>query len=291
MVGTSCPTDVRPFELAPPQTIGVQPLYLTARPATAADALAAWPWGLSALRLSVRYARRCDAGVVGAVGQPGQPLTLWWQAPQYRVQFRSALHSSLPAAGLPKSFRAVAVRALLPVVPDPQMPAQPGRPAGRPRRSADLVAAGAAGHAALPDLRRARRASHSRSATSCCASGSADRPPSRCWSLAACRCSTARRVPCRCRRMPPPRSAAGRSTARLGQPLCSRHEPARGDIARWTKPSSPAPCCRGPRRVPPPSVRRAACCCGWCRRRAARSTAHGIARSSSRPAARREQRD
>ncbi|HEU5101417.1 MAG TPA: LamG domain-containing protein, partial [Roseiflexaceae bacterium] len=138
--GHQLPLDVRPFELAPPQTVGAQPLYLTARPTTAPDAPAAWPWGLSALRLSLRYAVRSaslpnggtttvDAGVVGAAGQPGQPLMLWWQAPQYRVQFRSALHSGLPAAGLPKSFRAAAVRALLPVVPNPRMPAQPIEPA------------------------------------------------------------------------------------------------------------------------------------------------------------------
>lgn len=141
--GHQLPLDVRPFELAPPQTVGAQPLYLTARPATAADAPAAWPWGLSGLRLSVRYAARAasrpdgstalvDAGVVGAAGQPGRPLTLWWQAPQYRVQFRSALHSGLPAAGLPKRFRAAAVRALLPVVSDPHMPAQPIEPAETP---------------------------------------------------------------------------------------------------------------------------------------------------------------
>jgi hypothetical protein len=141
--GHQLPLDVRPFELAPPQTVGAQPLYLTARPAAAPDAPDAWPWGLSALRLSVRYAARAasrpdggtaivDAGVAGAAGQPGRPLTLWWQAPQYRVQFRSALHSGLPAAGLPKRFRAAAVRALLPVVSDPQMPAQPIEPAETP---------------------------------------------------------------------------------------------------------------------------------------------------------------
>jgi hypothetical protein len=129
--GHQLPLDVRPFELAPPQTVGAQPLYLTARPATAPDAPAAWPWGLSALRLSVRYAASGD-GIVGAAGQPGRPITLWWQPPQYRVQFRSALHSGLPAAGLPKTFRAAAVRALLPVVSDPQMPAQPIEPAETP---------------------------------------------------------------------------------------------------------------------------------------------------------------
>ena len=111
------PAVAHDFELAPPQTIGVQPLYLTERPRS--DGAPAWPWGLSALRVSLRYTKD-QVGVVGraAPGEEGQ--TIWWQTVQRSVQFRSALHTSRPTGGLPRRFRAEAVRSLLPVLPDPR---------------------------------------------------------------------------------------------------------------------------------------------------------------------------
>lgn len=126
------PASPRDFELAPPQTVGVQPLYLTERPVR--GDLPAWPWGLSALRVSVHYTKK-QQGVVGAAtpGEAGQ--TLWWQTVQRTVQFRSALHTDRPTGGLPQRFRAPAVRSLLPAPPNPPLPAlteavfdQPGLP-------------------------------------------------------------------------------------------------------------------------------------------------------------------
>ncbi|MGC4952340.1 LamG-like jellyroll fold domain-containing protein [Actinomadura citrea] len=114
------PASPRDFELAPPQTVGVQPLYLTQRPVR--GDLPAWPWGLSALRVSVHYTKG-QQGVIGVAtpGTAGQ--TLWWQTVQSTVQFRSALHTDRPTGGLPRRFRAPAVRSLLPAPPDPPLPA------------------------------------------------------------------------------------------------------------------------------------------------------------------------
>lgn len=119
--GGELPSPSAPFELAPPQTVGVEPLYLTSRPED--ETGTAWPWGLSALGMSVRYA----AGRQHAVGTLGgnddeRPVTLWWQAPQHRVQFRAAARGEGPVAGLPPRFRAPAIRAFLPVLPDPPLP-------------------------------------------------------------------------------------------------------------------------------------------------------------------------
>jgi hypothetical protein len=117
--GGEMPEAVRPFELAPPQTTGVQPLYLTSRPEPGAP----WPWGMSALSVAVRYTAE-GAPVIGHAGgsDPGAALTLWWQAPQHRLQFRSAVRGEGKGGGLPRKFRAEAIRAFLPVLPDPPLP-------------------------------------------------------------------------------------------------------------------------------------------------------------------------
>ena len=124
--GSQMPEDVQPFELAPPQTIGAQPFYLE----TTHPAAAGWPWGLSALRLSVQYTQS-KKGVVGrlgngrngdAAGDTAEAVSLWWHAPQLQVQFRAALRSERPAAGLPAQFRAPAIKSLLPVLPRAPLP-------------------------------------------------------------------------------------------------------------------------------------------------------------------------
>ncbi|MFC4049993.1 LamG-like jellyroll fold domain-containing protein [Actinomadura syzygii] len=117
------PATPRDFELAPPQTVGVQPLYLTQRPVR--EDLPAWPWGLSALRVSVHYTKG-EQGVVGAATPGASGQTLWWQTVQRTVQFRSALHTDRPASGLPRRFRAPAVSSLLPAPPNPPLPALTG---------------------------------------------------------------------------------------------------------------------------------------------------------------------
>ncbi|MBZ0283171.1 MAG: LamG domain-containing protein [Anaerolineae bacterium] len=114
--GYEMPDNPQAFEIAPPQTTGVQPLYLT-EPPHEAD----WPWGLSALRLSIQYTENKD-GVVGNVAESNtDKSTLWWQSPQYALQFRST-QSARPAASLPRKFRARAIKSLLPVLPEPPMP-------------------------------------------------------------------------------------------------------------------------------------------------------------------------
>ncbi len=119
--GNEMPQNLKPFELAPPQAHGVQPLYLNERPAALANGK--WPWGLSALRTSVQFTQ-AQAAVIGSLGVCAQEsaMTLWWIATQHAVQFRSALHSSLPAASLPKKFRGRAIKSLLPVLPNPALP-------------------------------------------------------------------------------------------------------------------------------------------------------------------------
>ncbi|MFB4295035.1 LamG-like jellyroll fold domain-containing protein [Actinomadura sp. NTSP31] len=116
------PAGARDFELAPPQTVGVQPLYLTQRPRAG---LPAWPWGLSALRVGVRYTKD-EQGVIGTATPGAAGRTLWWQTVQRTVQFRSALHTDRPTGGLPRRFRAPAVHSLLPAPPDPPLPALTG---------------------------------------------------------------------------------------------------------------------------------------------------------------------
>jgi len=109
------PHDVRAVEVAPPQVTGVQPIHLTERPAS-------WPWGLSALRVSVQYTEG-KVGLAGRAGlDGGAGPTLWWQLVQHAVQYRSALHTKRPAAGLPPLFRAPPIKSLLPVLPAPPLP-------------------------------------------------------------------------------------------------------------------------------------------------------------------------
>jgi hypothetical protein len=128
--GSEIPEEIVPFEITPPQTTGVQPLYLTERPE--ADSPVAWPWGLSALRLSVQYTPDKQAAIGqlesappnNALGQSdAKSLTLWWQAAQHFVQYRSGVTSARPAWGLPKQFRARAIKSLLTVLPNPPLPA------------------------------------------------------------------------------------------------------------------------------------------------------------------------
>jgi hypothetical protein len=119
--GAEVPHAVRPFELAPPQTTGLQPLYLNARP-TAQSVETTWPWGFAGLRASVQYTDGKE-GVVGRTeASIPDDMALWWQSLQQAVQYRSALGPD-PAAGLPPDFRSAPIRSLLPVLPDAPLPA------------------------------------------------------------------------------------------------------------------------------------------------------------------------
>src|SRR5262249_324784 len=58
------PEGLAPFEVAPPQVVGVQPLRLSQRPGAAGPVT--WPWGLSAYRFSILQSAG-GAGVAGPV--------------------------------------------------------------------------------------------------------------------------------------------------------------------------------------------------------------------------------
>ncbi|WP_164000169.1 hypothetical protein [Pyxidicoccus caerfyrddinensis] len=125
--GQELPQEVRPLELAPPQVTGVQPIHRAHRPASGPQQQSPrdWPWGLSALRTTVHYTHEQE-GATGTLGPrdgvPDKPFSLWWQALQHQVQFRSATSAAGPTAGLPPLFRARAIKGLLPVLPQLPLP-------------------------------------------------------------------------------------------------------------------------------------------------------------------------
>jgi len=131
--GKVIPEAVRPFEMAPPQVVGVQAIYQ--EPQTQPGQSRPWPWGLSALRLSLRYTPRSE-GILGAPILPLHEVTpnepqqraesgprLWWQTVARRTQFRVGGGDNRPAAGLPYLFRAASVSSLLPAPPNSALPA------------------------------------------------------------------------------------------------------------------------------------------------------------------------
>jgi hypothetical protein len=130
--GTEIPQEaLHGFELAPPQINGLQPFHLVKKPTpvdqqTQNTLPPAWPWGFSGLRVSVQYTENQES-IVGKVpiatdDGGGTPITLWWQTPNHSIQYRSALSSEKPTAGLPMYFRAPAMKSLLPVLPKQAVP-------------------------------------------------------------------------------------------------------------------------------------------------------------------------
>ena len=119
------------FELAPPQINGLQSLHLIKRPAqgdpdTQNTLSSSWPWGFSGLRVSVQYTENQE-GIIGELpfannDNGDSPITIWWQTPNHSIQYRSSLSTSKPAAGLPRYFRAPAMKNLLPVLPKQAVP-------------------------------------------------------------------------------------------------------------------------------------------------------------------------
>ncbi|MEM7130406.1 MAG: hypothetical protein AAF702_29040 [Chloroflexota bacterium] len=146
--GIIMPTSLQPYEVAPPLTNGVQPIYTT--PLTSIEEIELddlevgeievddvprvrpdWRWGISALTVGVQYtsaqaeagSNAAPIGVTGRVpGAPELPATLWWHAPQHHVQFRSTLSDVGATAGLPPLFRAKAINSLLPTLPQVAFP-------------------------------------------------------------------------------------------------------------------------------------------------------------------------
>lgn len=120
------PAGLQPFEVAPPQTTGLQPVYITPQDGQNGGDCADWPWGLSALRAAIRYTKD-EEGVVALPVQERDAKgdtagALWWQSVQTGVQYREASGDDRPAASLPSLFRSRAIAALLPVNPAAPLP-------------------------------------------------------------------------------------------------------------------------------------------------------------------------
>ena len=119
------PASVAPFELAPPQLDGVQPIRLDNR--ADANGKPVWPWGLSALRLSIRQLENA-AGVAGpaltlgaASGTSAPAGRLWWQSLNHHVQYAVPEEENARKV-LPTRFRAKAMSSLLPAWPNNPLP-------------------------------------------------------------------------------------------------------------------------------------------------------------------------
>jgi hypothetical protein len=97
--------EVKAFELAPTQVTGVQPVVLD----IGFNLPSTFPWGLSAIRYSVRQGQASAIGGFIRNNGNSNDQTLWWQSPQHLVQFSDN-------AGLPKNFRGKAIASLLPLV-------------------------------------------------------------------------------------------------------------------------------------------------------------------------------
>ena len=125
--GYKVPESLRKFEVSPPLTIGLQPLYFT----EPTDRTTQWPWGWSGLRIAVQYTLNQDSVIGNTVGHSEvdaelnqrSASCLWWQTPNHIVQYRSGKTSDR-SAGLPSVFRAKSIHALLPVLPKPPLPTQ-----------------------------------------------------------------------------------------------------------------------------------------------------------------------
>ncbi len=122
------------FELAAPQVVGVQAIYidpeqlknegsLDEKEQSLARVSKDWPYGLSTLKLTSTFTED-SKGVVGKQELNPEEISrirLWWQSVQHFVQYRSAL-SGQSVSGLPSKFKAEAIKSLLPILPDLPLP-------------------------------------------------------------------------------------------------------------------------------------------------------------------------
>ncbi|HEX8637007.1 MAG TPA: hypothetical protein VF692_03010, partial [Pyrinomonadaceae bacterium] len=120
--GAKMPPRFASFEAAPPQSCGAQPIYLLPKDwnETISDKADKWHWGLSAMRLSVRYTLG-QAGIIGDSKQAekSDERILWWNAISHRVQY--ALSPEI-AKLLPVKFRAQQIKSLSPVMSRSPLP-------------------------------------------------------------------------------------------------------------------------------------------------------------------------
>lgn len=103
--GLQMPQGIKFWQLAPPLVDGVQPIREHVRPGTISKDIA-WPWGISALRVSVSH-REGSASQVGDLTMDAATPqgTLWWQGLFQPVQFQMPAESSSPHKLLPINFR------------------------------------------------------------------------------------------------------------------------------------------------------------------------------------------
>ena len=123
--GFQIPGEMQHFELAPPLVTGAQPFRLETRPGPAPEQ--PWPWGVSGVSVSLQITREKKGLTGNFVNNQGdeegrETLRLWWHAPQQFLQYRTSSTEEAPAAGLPETFRAPAIKCLLPTLPSPPMP-------------------------------------------------------------------------------------------------------------------------------------------------------------------------
>ena len=144
------PDALAPFEVVPPQVVGVQPIRLDARPGSAGGTV--WPWGLSAYRLSVLQTAD-GVGVAGPVltlpehSSRDKPAgRLWWQSLHQAVQY-FVPDGSAGQRILPTFFCAKALPGLLPTWPSSSptapglLPSWPSSPLPAPQDIRDALAA------------------------------------------------------------------------------------------------------------------------------------------------------
>ena len=160
------PSSLAPFELAPPQLNGVQPIRLDNR--TDSSGAPRWPWGLSALRISTRQADS-SSGIAG----PAYPIDndakasadfgrIWWQSLQHNVQYAVPETDSIREV-LPTLFRDCGDSVPLTCLAI-HPPSRPGRSRARARLPGQRLhrrqpASGADANQCIP-AGLARRASH-----------------------------------------------------------------------------------------------------------------------------------
>lgn len=125
--GNKMPPAFAPFEVAPPQVRGVQPIYFEPEvwnkvKDTLGEKKDRWNWGLSAIRFVLRFTER-KTGIVGATDLE-QDRRLWWVAFSHQVQFAQP-----PQIGklLPEKFRARQIKSMLPVLTGAPVPPDLGK--------------------------------------------------------------------------------------------------------------------------------------------------------------------
>jgi outer membrane protein OmpA-like peptidoglycan-associated protein len=117
--GSIAPSAINSFEIAPPQVTGVQPLYIDKEKWNSVNDDRKWHWGLSALRMSVKFTDK-NKGIIGS--DLKQDHRLWWNAVSHQVQYEDFRNATPVRKFLPAKFRARYISTLLPVPATPPLP-------------------------------------------------------------------------------------------------------------------------------------------------------------------------